>query len=358
MQLAFLGPVSPHRGGIAQHSSNLIEALVALGHSVDVVTWRRQYPGIVYRGYRPTESELDRANAVALIDWNSPRSWRIAARRLAAREPRALIVPWVTPLQAPVYRYFGSRLDCQLAVLLHNTEMHEGPRFGRGLLRQALARASVVLTHSHYNLAQLGDLPGGIEVKVVPHPPNLSLHASPIPAGPPYTLLFLGFVRPYKGVMDLIEATKLLLVEGFDVRTVIAGEFWDPVDKYHDRIQALELHDRVEIHDGFVEQAFMQALLESAHIVVLPYRSATQSGVAPLAFAAGRSVVATAVGGLPEQVEAGVAGELALPNNPKSLAQAIKRALGRLDALSEGARGASSTWKEVATALLASISRK
>jgi len=158
--------------------------------------------------------------------------------------------------------------------------------------------------------------------------------------------------------MDLIEATKLLLVEGFDVRTVIAGEFWDPVDKYHDRIQALELHDRVEIHDGFVEQAFMQALLESAHIVVLPYRSATQSGVAPLAFAAGRSVVATAVGGLPEQVEAGVAGELALPNHPKSLAQAIKRALGRLDALSEGARGASSTWKEVATALLASISRK
>lgn len=354
MRIAFIGPVPPHRGGIAQHSWNLVEALEGLGHSVHVVTWRRQYPAVLYKGYRPSESELARVRALAKIDWYSPRSWRKAVRLLADHEPELLVVPWVTPFQAPVYQYFSHRLNAHLALVLHNPEMHEGPRFGGGLLMRAVSRASVVITHSKYNQERLNL--GAAQIKVVPHPPNLSLRPSHLPAGPPFALLFIGFVRRYKGVMELIDATRLLLQRGVDVHTVIAGEFWDSVDEYRERVRALDLADSVEIHAGYVTPLRMQELLDAAHIVVLPYRSASQSGVVPLAYAAGRPVVATSVGGLPEQVAAGSTGELAAPNDPISLAGAVERVLGQLDVLAQGARDASSTWAEVAEALLEPIS--
>jgi glycosyltransferase involved in cell wall biosynthesis len=60
-------------------------------------------------------------------------------------------------------------------------------------------------------------------------------------------------------------------------------------------------------------------------VVVLPYRSATQSGIAHLAFSFGRPVVATMVGGLSEVVEHERTGLLVPPEDPHALAAAIER---------------------------------
>jgi glycosyltransferase involved in cell wall biosynthesis len=90
-------------------------------------------------------------------------------------------------------------------------------------------------------------------------------------------------------------------------------------------VDELGLQDRVELRDGFVSNEEAALLFSAADAAVLPYRSATQSGVVQLAFAYGTPVIATAVGGLPEAVSDGVDGLLCPPDDPQALAAAISR---------------------------------
>jgi glycosyltransferase involved in cell wall biosynthesis len=65
--------------------------------------------------------------------------------------------------------------------------------------------------------------------------------------------------------------------------------------------------------------------MAAADLVVLPYRSATGSGIAQVAFGAGVPVIATRTGGLEDVVEDGVSGLLVAPESPEDLARAIER---------------------------------
>ena len=60
-------------------------------------------------------------------------------------------------------------------------------------------------------------------------------------------------------------------------------------------------------------------------MVVLPYRSATQSGVTHVAYALGVPVITTDVGGLAETVTPGETGLVSPPEDPAALAEAIVR---------------------------------
>jgi glycosyltransferase involved in cell wall biosynthesis len=65
--------------------------------------------------------------------------------------------------------------------------------------------------------------------------------------------------------------------------------------------------------------------MAAADAVVLPYRSATGSGIAQVAFGAGVPVIATRTGGLEDVVDDGVSGLLVPPESPGDLARAIER---------------------------------
>ena len=65
-------------------------------------------------------------------------------------------------------------------------------------------------------------------------------------------------------------------------------------------------------------------LFTRSDIVVLPYRSATGSGVVPLAYHYGKPVIVTNVGGLPDVVEDGRTGVIVPPDSSRDLANAIR----------------------------------
>ena len=92
-------------------------------------------------------------------------------------------------------------------------------------------------------------------------------------------------------------------------------------------------------------------------MVVLPYRSATGSGIAQMAFGAGTPVIATRTGGLEDVVEEGISGLLVDPARPDALARAIERYFD--EGLASSFRSAVArararfTWEALVEALLA-----
>lgn len=353
MHIGFLGPLPPLRGGIAQHSARLVEALRSLGHDVTAVSWAAQYPKQLYPGEERDPEAAAVAGARYTMRWYDPTSWWRAGRRL--RRCDVLVFPWVTPFQAPMYRVARLAARGVPAVsVVHNLVPHEPTRVDRALTRVGLGGIRGAVVHASEVAEQVNTRFPPTEVRLVHHPPNLPLHPTPLPPGPPWRALFLGFVRPYKGLDIALDALASLRRGGVDIDLTVAGQIWGPAEPWRRQIEALDLDDHIDLRARYLPDREVAAALETHHLVVAPYRSATQSGIVPLAYAAGRPVVATAVGGLSDVVTEGLTGTLAPPDDPAAFAAAVERALDRLPDLAEGAAGSElvTTWEDVARCVI------
>lgn len=159
----------------------------------------------------------------------------------------------------------------------------------------------------------------------------------PIQDAEPATLLFFGRIEAYKGLSDLLTACEILVAQGIALRLLIAGRGSD-LDANRQRVNAAPW---VELQENYIPAEAIPSLFRRATLVVLPYTDATQSGVAALAFALGRPVLATATGALPEVVIDGRTGIVVPPRAPKQLADALSRLLQSPSTLEKLAAGAS-----------------
>lgn len=134
-----------------------------------------------------------------------------------------------------------------------------------------------------------------------------------------HTILFFGRIWEYKGLEYLIKAEPLITAAVPDAKIIIAGE-GEEFSRYR---QMLTHPERFTVYNEYVPDDRRAKLFRQASIVVLPYIDASQSGVVPLAYTAGKPVVATTVGALPEIVEHGRTGYLVPPRDERALAEAI-----------------------------------
>lgn len=181
----------------------------------------------------------------------------------------------------------------------------------------------------------------------------------PIQDAEPATLLFFGRIEAYKGLSDLLTACETLVTQGISLRLLIAGRGSD-LDTNRQRVNAAPW---VELQESYIPAEAIPALFRRATLVVLPYTDATQSGVATLAFAFGRPVLATATGALPEVVINGRTGVLVPPRAPQQLAEALRQLLQDPAKLASLAAGASEfarnelDWRTIARHTVASYVR-
>jgi glycosyltransferase involved in cell wall biosynthesis len=138
-----------------------------------------------------------------------------------------------------------------------------------------------------------------------------------------HTLLFFGMVRRYKGLMTLIRA--LAQLDGMKVNCVVAGEFYTGTRAYNRAISRLQLQGRIKLIDQYIPDDAVELYFAAADAVVLPYTSASQSGIVQVAYGFERPVIASAVGGLPEVVKHGETGLLVPPGDAGELAGAIRK---------------------------------
>lgn len=129
----------------------------------------------------------------------------------------------------------------------------------------------------------------------------------------------LGRIEPYKDIDTLLKALELLNQKNLPVDLLIAGR-GQISDKAQEAINKLN----VRIENKWLSADEMTSITRACDIIVVPYKKASQSGVIALALALGKPVIATNVGGLPEQVDNNISGLIVPPNDPHALAEAIE----------------------------------
>ena len=96
-------------------------------------------------------------------------------------------------------------------------------------------------------------------------------------------ILYFGLIREYKGLDILIEATQKLKTKIDNFKIVVAGEcYGKEKPKYLNLAKKLDVKDCFDFRFQFVKDQHVSSYFCSSDVVVLPYRSATQSGVIPL----------------------------------------------------------------------------
>jgi glycosyltransferase involved in cell wall biosynthesis len=348
-----IAAVYPLASGAAHFNAALVRAM-AQRSATELISWRRMYPPLLYRGQRLDDSEAASPGPAPtfLLEWQDPRTWRKALARVAEFEAHALVLPWLHPVLAPPYRYLLKHAPAETTrvVICHNVLPHEPFPGAKAMTRAVLRHADLLVTHAPHQRSELAAL-GLTDSRVLEafHPRFVAADLAPNVRDdeiaeerarlgvPDLLLLAFGAVRRYKGIDVALDALKLV-DPGLDVKLVVAGRFWSCGDELRAQAERLGLSRRVVFREGYVPNRDAAVLFRAADALVLPYRSASQSGVAQLSFAFGRPVIATRVGGLPAAVRHGRDGLLCDPEDPVGLARAIEDLARTSETLGAGVR--------------------
>lgn len=258
------------------------------------------------------------------------------------------------------------RSHAKLVLTMHNVASSHEPRAGvRGWRRSAAVSVfDRVIVHSAFSAsaALRSRTIHPSVLRVVPHgvlsyyrelvePTRLSSTKT--------RLLFLGSIKPYKGLDMLIESLAWLAErypEGWNLQ--VAGAPSYSLDRVQARARELNVDRMITWTLRHVSEREAARFLRDADVVVLPYREIDQSGVLLAAVGMRRAVVTTSVGAFPEIIEDGKHGLLVEPAAPAELARALGVAVSdakfradcelAMDALANGAL----SWTTVATATI------
>jgi glycosyltransferase involved in cell wall biosynthesis len=344
-KIVLIGPSYPFKGGIASYTTHLYRELAAK-HEVLFVAFSRQYPDWLYPGQSdrdPSDDECQEENYRKIIDSLNPLTWRKAVREISDFKPDLVIFPWWVMFWAPQFIYMIRSIrrrvkSGRVVFLCHNVTAHEPGWLSRTLTRLTLRLGDGFLVHSARDKHDLEAMLDHPVVKQVEHP------AYDLPDAQRCTregarkklgiggdvVLFFGFVRPYKGLSVLLDAMAMVLKQR-PCTLVVAGEVWGDPRVYVEQIERLGMSGQVRLAGDYVPQQDIAAYFGASDLVVLPYLSATGSGVLKLAYSHHRPVVVTSVGSLPDAVIEGETGYVVRPGDVDVLASSILAYFNRSD---------------------------
>ena len=336
-RVVMIGPVYPYKGGIAYNCATMINSLKKR-FNVKTVSYKMQYPKILFhqeqKDYSNSLFRID--DAQFLINTANPLNWITTARKIKKMRPDFIVIHWWHPYFAPCYGSLSFMLrKIPRIFICHNVFPHEHFPMQRFLAKLALKRGSAYITHSASDAEDLklikkdpifeaADLPVHNQYNLR----HLSMEEGRKEAGiapEKKVLLFFGFVREYKGLRHIINAMPELVKYDSNIELWVVGEFRDDKESYMELIRKGGVGDNIKIVDGYIPDSEIEKYFASCDIVVLPYESATQSGIVQMAYGFDKPVIVTDVGGIPEVVAEGKTGYIVPPKDPHALAEAVRR---------------------------------
>lgn len=355
MRIALLSCFYPFRGGISQFNSFLVKELEK-EHTVKPFNFSRQYPSFLFPGKTQYVENPDKAVSefsTPVLDTANPFSYYKTARRIAEFEPDLLITRYWMSYFAPSlgtvnrrvekllrrqYKKSGKEFRFKTISIVDNAIPHEPHFFDKPLGRYYFKSCDGLIAMSNVVKEDILKLKPSANVELIKHPLYSNygerkdvaqarkeifgekaerLEGSKI-------LLFFGLIRDYKGLDLLLKAMPLL---GRDYKLIVAGEPYGSKEKYLKIVESIEdeeIRNNILLDFSFIPDAKVSTLFSAADLCVLPYRSATQSGITSVAWNFETPVVATPVGGLAEDITATETGILTEDVSSESIARAVK----------------------------------
>ncbi len=311
-KIALFSALYPYRGGIAQFSGALYKALVK-EHETRAYTFSRQYPDFLFPGSSQlvtADDPVDPIDSERILDSVNPLSYFSAAKTIKEFKPDVLITNYWLPFFGPSVGTMAGRLmkTTTNIAILHNVIPHEKRPFDTQLSKYFVNRHHGFITLSEAVKDDLQRLKPGAPCVVLPHPlydhfgakidKQLAIEQLGLPTNKKL-LLYFGYIRDYKGLDLLIEAMSKL---SDDHHLILAGECYGDFSKYTKQIEELGVADKITIINRYIPDTEVTQLFSAADVCVLPYKTATQSGVTAIALHFEIPLIVTNVGGLKELV--------------------------------------------------------
>jgi glycosyltransferase involved in cell wall biosynthesis len=331
LRISIFSAFYPFRGGIAQFNERLAEELEK-EHSVQAFTFKQQYPDFLFPGtsqYITTENKGIQAKRI--ISTFNPFTYFSAAKKIKQSQPEVFILNyWMTFFS--VFSALFSKLlprKTKKIALVHNLIPHEKRFFDAVLNRLFLSQYTHFVVLSKAVEQAIFSIQPTAIIKHIQHPwydhfgEKIDKQQAKQQLGVALdkkTLLFFGLIRDYKGLDVLLKSFNQLSDE---YQLIIAGEVYGKTEKY-DQLIKKSSNSFIYFFNQYIPDDQVALYFSAADACVLPYKSATQSGITATSFHFEVPLIATNVGGLAETIENGKTGIIVPPNDEKALILAIE----------------------------------
>ncbi len=335
MRIAVLSCFYPFRGGIAQFNAAL---LAELGKTdiVRAYNFTRQYPNFLFPGksqYVTPDDEAVPVESIPVLDSANPLTWISTARKIRDWNPDVLIIRYWMSYFAPslgcVARHIGK--DCKVIGILDNVVPHEQRFFDTAFTKYFLGSCDGFLTMCDAVTKDLLSLKPDAKYMMRQHPlyshfgEKLDRRSAEQALGlapGKKNILFFGLIRKYKGLDILLEAFG-----GLDesYQLIIAGEPYGSFEPYQKIIDSIPGKGRIHIFPKYIKDSEVKAYFSAADLTVLPYRSATQSGISSISYHFEVPMIVTDVGGLKSTIGESGTGIVAEKPEPSCIREEIEK---------------------------------
>jgi glycosyltransferase involved in cell wall biosynthesis len=339
-KIIIIGPTYPYRGGNSLYVSFVYETL-SKEFEVKIFNYKLLYPSFLFPGKTQfdTSGEVKKIPSERIVNSLNPFNWIHVASKINSEKPDLIVFDWWHPYFAICHFFISSfinkKLKKRILFITENYISHEGHLIDRWLTR-------IGLHHANYFIA----LSQKVEDELKQNFRNKKIYRSELPiydhlsgdaedinslkrkfsiAEDEKVLLFFGYIRKYKGLDILLEALKILKSESQKIKLIVAGEFYDDKEFYSDLIKKYDLEKYLIMQNEYIPNEKVKEYFLVSDAVVLPYRSATQSGILNLAYGFRKPVIVTKVGGLAEFVLDQFTGLVVDEPKADSIANAIKK---------------------------------
>ena len=370
-KIIILGTAYPFRGGLAAFNERLAQELISLGHDVEIITFTVQYPSFLFPG--KSQFSDDPAPDLKIKRWIhafNPFNWLIAGKKIKNLKADIIICKFWLPIMGPclgtVIRLSKHR-QTEVVSILDNVIPHEKRLGDRAFTQYFVSSVDRFIYMSQQVGLDLKLFNQSKPALYIPHPiyDNYGTPVTKKDALQKLSLnptlryvLFFGFIRDYKGLDLLYQAIDILKKKLPDVRYIIAGEYYTNAEPYEKLINELDIASFLILHTHFISNEDVKYYFGACDLVVQPYKSATQSGIAQIAIHFKKPTVVTKVGGLHEIIENGKSGYVVEPNKDE-IANAINSFFQISDHSSfeqeVGKAQAKYSWSNMAMAVLKSV---
>ena len=334
MKIAILSCFYPYRGGISQFNACLYGEL-SKHHDVKAFNFSRQYPEFLFPGKTQFVTEDDEAvpvESVSLLDTANPFSYIRTYRAIREWNPDVLIVRYWMSYFGPSLGYITRRMKkhCKVISILDNVVPHEPHFFDTPLTKYFLKGSTGCVTLCEAVSHDLLRLKPDAEYTVIQHPlySHFGQKKERVEAERKLGLkpgkkniLFFGLIRKYKGLDILLEAFGKLSDE---YQLIVAGEPYGSFEPYQEIIDRLPNKERIVTELKYIKDSEVTDYFSAADLAVLPYRTATQSGISSVSYHFEVPMIVTDVGGLKETIGDRGTGIVVPEGTPEAIAEAIE----------------------------------